>query len=204
MSDLSDRLRDKWDSITPRERRLVVILGIAVPTILVIWLGLKISDGLDGREKKVQRMRKALKTLQGLRMQGEVNKPTDDALSQMTATLVPLETYVANAADKVGIPKPKVTPHNGPPKDGFVSQAVEFDVRDVTLTQLKDLLEGLETGSKLVAVTSLKIDKRTRDEEKDKLDARLEVTTYARAAPAEGGSGSGGAGTGSAAKGKGG
>ena len=36
MSEFTEKLRDKWESITPRERRLVVVLAVAIPTVL-IW-----------------------------------------------------------------------------------------------------------------------------------------------------------------------
>ena len=159
--------------------------------VLVVWLGLEISDGLSTRERKVARMRKALVVLQDLRLRGGQEKPDEDVLAQMTTTLVPLETYVSAAAEKVGIAKPNVTPRPAILKDGFQSQTVQFEVRDVTLVQLKDLLEGLETQSKLVVVTFLKIDRKFREEEKEKLDARLEVSTFARAAPEGAGSGTG-------------
>ena len=39
MSTVSDKARDFWDRISPRERRLVLIAGIALPIIIAIWLG---------------------------------------------------------------------------------------------------------------------------------------------------------------------
>jgi hypothetical protein len=192
MSEFTDKLRDKWDSITPRERRLVVVLGIAIPTVLIIFLGLKISDGLDAREHRVHRMRKALNVLADLRVRGE-QKQADDALAEMKRTPpIQLETYVGKAADKIAIARPPVTPGSSVVKDGFVTKTVRFEVRDLTVTQAKDLLEALETGSKLVVVTSLSINRKFRDEEKDKLDLKLEVTTYAYENQPGAGSGSGG------------
>jgi type II secretory pathway component PulM len=191
MSELSDKMRDKWDGITPRERGLVVLLGIAVPTVVIIFLGLKISDGLDARERRISRMRKALIVLSDIRARGGDTKPENDVLAEMTSTPVTLETYVSKAAEKVQITKPNVTPGSTQNQDGFVVHSVRFDVQSVTVIQMKDLLEALETGSRFVVVTSVTINRKFRDEDKDKLDLKLEVSTYSRA-PKEGeGDGSG-------------
>ena len=46
---VADRARDFWDRISPRERMLVVLMAVAVPITLAIWLGLSIQDGLVER-----------------------------------------------------------------------------------------------------------------------------------------------------------
>jgi hypothetical protein len=193
MSEFTEKLRDKWESITPRERRLVVVLAVAIPTVLIVFLGMKIKDGLDEREARVADMRKALNILQDLRIRGET-KDADDAIAELKkGTPIELTTYVGKAADKIQIPRPAVSPGNTVTKDGFTTKTVRFEVRDVTITQAKDMLEALETGSKLVVVTSMTINRKFRDEEKDKLDLKLEVTTYAyeNAQPAGSGSAAG-------------
>ena len=50
MSAITDRARDFWDRISPRERRLVVLAAIAAPITIAIWLGLSIRDGLVDME----------------------------------------------------------------------------------------------------------------------------------------------------------
>src|SRR5258705_6648306 len=126
MSEFTDKLRDKWESITPRERRLVVVLGIAIPTVLIIFLGHRISNGLDDREHRIDRERKALVVLQNLRISGVgAEKQTDEALAEMKkGTPIVLETYVGKAFDKIQIARPTVTPGTNQTKDGFVSKTV--------------------------------------------------------------------------------
>jgi hypothetical protein len=197
MSEFTDKLRDKWESITPRERRLVVVLGIAIPTVLIIFLGTKISGGLDDREHRIRRERKALEVLSDLRVRGGDSKQVDEALIELKKgqPIVP-ETYVGKAFDKIQIARPTVTPGNNVTKDGIVTKTVRFEVHDLTVTQAKDLLEALETGSKVVVVSALTINRKFRDEDKDKLDLKLEVTTYAYENQPGAGSGSAGSGSG--------
>ena len=54
---LQDTLKHKWDGITPRERALVVLLGISVPIILLLYMTRGIGDRLDAMERGNQRMR---------------------------------------------------------------------------------------------------------------------------------------------------
>jgi hypothetical protein len=190
MSEFTDRMRDKWESITPRERLLVLALAVAVPLVLVLFLGSRISGGLEARETRIAKMRRALVVLADLRARGE-QEPPDAALAEMTSTPVKLETYVAKAAETIKIAAPNVTPRAPVTKDNFITHAVQFDVRDLTVAQAKDLLEALETRSKLVVVTSLTINRKFRDEDKDKLDLKLEVSTYSRV-PTEGDAAAGG------------
>ena len=51
---INERVRDFWDRISPRERRLVVIAGIAAPLTIALWLGLSIHDGLTSIEEVVR------------------------------------------------------------------------------------------------------------------------------------------------------
>ena len=54
-----DQLRDKWDGITPRERMLVVLLGVSFVVCLLLYVAFGISDKLDAMESQNARMRKA-------------------------------------------------------------------------------------------------------------------------------------------------
>jgi hypothetical protein len=85
-----------------------------------------------------------------------------------------------------------------------VTSSVTLNVSDLTLDQLEKFLQAVETKSKYVAVTHLDITRRDY-KGKDKLDASLEVSTYAREAakkPEGEGSGAGsGSNAGSAGKG---
>ncbi|HEV7558761.1 MAG TPA: hypothetical protein VGO00_24990, partial [Kofleriaceae bacterium] len=72
---ISDRARDFWERISPRERRLVVLLGFAVPVTLAVWLGLAIRDGLSDMENRNDRMRRALDVVADLQARGITNEP---------------------------------------------------------------------------------------------------------------------------------
>src|SRR5262245_41519533 len=178
MSQIQERARDFWDRISPRERGLVVIAAIAAPLTIVIWLGLAIGNGLDNMEARNNRMRQALTVVADLKARGP-RQPADDVLAGMPVEPLALETYLTNAATTAGFQLKGTTPRNPIARPGFVINSVSLNVTDLTLDQLKRFLQEVESKSKYVAVTHLDIT-RKEYKGKDKLDASLEVSTYAK------------------------
>lgn len=180
----TDRARDFWDRISPRERKLVVLLGIAVPITLAIFLGLQIKDGLDRMSARNAKMRRALVVLTDLRARGPI-QPTDDVVSTMGVEPLSLDTYLRNAANKAGFPiKGTITPRNPVTRNGFVTNSVSIQLDDLELEKVKAFLQEVETASKVVAVTNLDIKRDFKD--RKLVDAKLEVSTYSKEKPAGG------------------
>ncbi|HEY5933749.1 MAG TPA: hypothetical protein VIU61_03925, partial [Kofleriaceae bacterium] len=88
---IRERARDFWDRISPRERMLVILAGVAAPLIVAIWLGSSISDGLDKIEAKNEKMRKALKIVADLKARGPM-QASDDTVEKMGQELLALES----------------------------------------------------------------------------------------------------------------
>ena len=183
MSAFSDKARDFWDGISPRERRLVIIAAIAVPITLAIWLGLAIRDGLGDMEARNAQMRKALNVLADLRARGENLRKTDDVIDMMGTEPLSLATYLDNAAKKASFTLKSTTPHPPVTRNGFVTSSVSATLDDLTIEQLKTFLMEVEMGSKVVAVTHIDLRRDFRD--KAKLDVAIEVSTYSKEPPAK-------------------
>jgi hypothetical protein len=186
---IADRARDFWDRISPRERRLVVIAAIAAPITIAIWLSLAIHDGLVAMEHRNDKMRKALLVVDDMKARGSKPVTPDDFSSMVDIDPVilnktSLETYLTNAATKAGFVLKAITPHNPVTRNGFVTSSVSCGLSDLTIDQLKKFLQDVETSSKIVVVTHLDIHRR-EFKGKDKLDASLEVSTYAKEKKAE-------------------
>jgi len=180
---INDTARDFWARISPRERRLVILAAIALPITLAIWLGLSIRDGLVDMEARNQKTRKALNVLADLRAKGETHAKVDDVVSMMGTEPLSLPTYLDNAAKKANFTLKSTSPHQPLPKNGFVTYSVSASLDDLTIDQLKTFLMEVEMGSKFVAVTHIDLRRDFRD--KAKLDVNLEVSTYAKEAPAK-------------------
>jgi hypothetical protein len=194
MAAIVEKARDFWERISPRERRLVVILAVAAPLTIAVWLGLSIRDGLVDMDSRNDRLRRAIDTVVDLRQRGIAAEKDDDTVSKMGTELLGLETYLEKAAQKAGFTfKGPVTPNgNAQPRNGFVTRSVKVDF-EVTVDQLKTFLQEVEQGSKYVAVT--RIDLRRDFKAKEKLDLTVEVSTYAKEKPKDAGEGSGSAGS---------
>ncbi|MGE0546844.1 MAG: type II secretion system protein GspM [Kofleriaceae bacterium] len=178
MANITERARDFWDRISPRERRLVVIGAIALPITVAIWLALSIHDGLTEMEARNEKTRKALRVLDDLKARGTTK--TDDEITGLLKNQpepISLDTYLSNAAQKAGFTLKGTTPRNPVPRNGFVTTSVACDARGLTIDQLRKFLEEIES-KKLVAVTNLTL-RRDRNV-KEKLDATLEVSTYSQ------------------------
>ena len=178
----SDRARDFWDRISPRERRLVIIAAIAAPLTLAIWLGLQIKDGLDAIEARNAKTRRALVVLTDLRARGPM-QPADDVVATMGVEPLSLDTYLRNAATKAGFSiKGTITPRNAVTRNGFVTNSVSISLDDLELEKVKAFLQEVETASKVVVVTNLDIKRDFKD--RKLVDAKLEVSTYSKEKPA--------------------
>ena len=181
MSAVSERARDFWNRISPRERALVSVAAVVAPLTLVIWLGLAIGDGLSNMEARNDKMRKALAVLSDLKARGPM-QPTDDVVANMPVDPISLETYLSKAANTANFVLKGTTPRTPVSRNGFTTNSVSLNVSDVTLDQLQKFLQAVETTSKYVAVTRIQITRRDY-KGKDKLDAALEVSTYAKDQP---------------------
>jgi hypothetical protein len=183
MSSISDKARDFWDRISPRERRLVILAAIAAPITIAIWLGLSIRDGLIDMAHRNDRTRKALVVLDDLRARGGVNQKSDDLVSTMGTEPLSLATYLDGAAKKAQFVLKATTPHGATTRNGFVTTSVSVSLEDLTIDQVKTFLSEVETNSKLVATTHIEMRRDFRD--KEKLDVSLEVSTYSKEPPAK-------------------
>jgi hypothetical protein len=100
-----------------------------------------------------------------------------------------LDTYLSNAAKKAKFElKSTITPRQPVTKNGFVTNTSTLTLDKLSMDELKDFLQAVETDSKTVAITHIDMRRDFRD--KDKLDVNLEVSTYSKEKPA-GAAGSG-------------
>ena len=183
MSAITDKASDFWARISPRERRLVVIALVAVPLTIAIWLGLAIHDGLDAMNARTQKTRKALDALSDMRARGQTHEQVDDVVATMGTEPLSLDTYLSNAAKKAKFElKSTITPRQPVSRNGFVTNTSTLTLDNLTIEQLRDFLQEVESGSKVVAVTHLDMRRDFRD--KDKIDVNLEVSTYSKEKPA--------------------
>jgi hypothetical protein len=169
----SDRARDFWDRISPRERSLVVFLVVAVPLAAAIWLGLAIRDGLVSMEARNEQHRDALEIVAKLKASG--GPTNEDPGVKIPDAPLALQSYVDKAFQKTGLKTKGAIDQRSVTKNTIVTTTVSCAVEDISTDQLKTLLQEIE-ADKLVAVTHLDVQRDRRDTKK--IDATFEISTY--------------------------
>ncbi|GAB4509212.1 MAG: hypothetical protein Tsb0020_25630 [Haliangiales bacterium] len=178
MATMTQRLRDRWDQISPREQRLLVVLAAASVVVVIglLWRG--ISAGLSEIEQQNEDLRGVLTLLEEYR---EI-RATAGAASErveLPAQPVKLQSYLEEIANGLGITIPGFSPLPGASREGVVTASTRIDVRDISIADLGSFLSQVETRSESVVVESLEI--RTGRRDKEKLDVTMVVTAYATA-----------------------
>lgn len=178
-----DSLRERWERITPREQKLVILLGLTAVGIALALVGFAISDGLSAREAKNKRTRHALSLLREVRAAG-ADRSVDTPQVKIPDQPTELESYLEEIGKEVGVPIPGYSPRPKATKGKFTEVSTRIEVRGITILELKDLLEQIETKSKVVVVTNLHVKRHFRD--MDKLDVDMVVSTFYRDNKSEG------------------
>ncbi len=178
MATTTQRLRDRWDQISPREQRLLLVLAVASVVVVIglLWRG--ISAGLSEIEQQNQDLRGVLTLLEEYR---EV-RATSGAASErveLPAQPVKLQSYLEEIANGLGITIPGFSPLPAAIREGVATASTRIDVRDISIADLGSFLSQVETRSESVVVESLEI--RTGRRDKEKLDVTMVVTAYAAA-----------------------
>ncbi len=174
-----ERAKEWWEGKAPRERRLLAALAATLVVCVLAWVGMSIRSGLRAIEAKNQDARNALVALERQREVQATKVETRPKVAIPDAALA-LDSYLDPIIKEVGLesptyPAPKETAKGTPP--GSVTEvSIKVSLKELTILQLKDLLEKVETGNPLVATTELHVKKSFRDPEK--LDVDFTVVTY--------------------------
>jgi len=173
VSAIADRARDFWARISPRERGLVMIGAIAAPIVIAIWLGMAIGDGLSNMEARNDKLRKALTTVEYLKVRGPQQPTTICSPACRSSRSASRPTWPTRPARPASCFK-ATTPRSPIARNGFTTSSVSFSASDLTIDQLKKFLQEIETKSRYVVVTHLEVN-RPSFKTKEKLDANFEV-----------------------------
>ena len=194
----ADQLRDKWESISSRERRLVLLLGVSFVVVMVLYFALGIKDGLDKLEKKNAQARTALHKLTAYKASART-VGGDDPTAIIGTEPVKLESYIYKAGEAAQVTVPGVNPRSPVTRGKFVVHSAQIDVRDLTIKQVTDFLYALENESRVVMVTTMSLKRNFRDAEK--MDLSAEIAAYSRVAESAGATAGSGSGSGTGATG---
>src|SRR5688572_7491646 len=175
-----DGIREWWERTAPRERRLIMLLGVTAVICIFGFVGFQISDGLSEMSKKNQATRDALQSLAEHRDELEAAKDKGASVVSMIGDEAePLATYLEAIEQEIGVKIQKSTEKPMVTKGKFHERALSVQLYDVTVDQLARFLERIETKSPIVVTQRLFV--KRSSVVKEKLD-RVEITvaTYER------------------------
>jgi hypothetical protein len=181
IGDLLLPLRNRWDRLPERDRRMLLLLGV---TFVVCAVGLTtyvISGRLSALQEENSDMRQALRDLESGRDAYQQTRAKNAQLEvRLARGAVQLQGYLEAAAKEADVEIAETTERQ-PAAAGkaYIERAVDLRLPKVTLEQLAKFMQRIETGPNLVVVTALNV--RTRDDRHTDLEVDLTVSTFEHA-----------------------
>ncbi len=168
-------LRERWEQMAPRERRLGILLGVALVVSVFGFIGLQIRSGLKDLEAKNGETRYAL---------GVIDEHANDVAvidnrPEIPVSAQPLATYLETIATEVGVTIPEQTEKPAQTRGKFTELSIDIRMRGISLDQLARFLKLVETRSPVVITQRLYIKPYVSAHEK--LDVDLTIATFEQA-----------------------
>lgn len=171
-------MRDRWEHMTPRERMLMALLAVALVVTVFAFIGQTIWGGLDNIAQNNELRRDALRSLDVYRMQKAQGTDKGPAI-KIPKEPVDLPAYLEEIGKEVGVEIPSYSPQPQVARGSYDEIAVNIDLRDITVQELADFLERVETRNRAVVVTQIHVERSFR-EEGSLRKASMTVATYAK------------------------
>lgn len=173
-------LREYFERMAPRERRLVGILGVVLLVAVFAVIGLQIKRGLMNLEESNANTRDALDRLaERAAMQGVQRSPAELAAESIGETSPPLGSYLEEIAKPLEITIREASERPVQNKNGFVEKSVDVKIYGVTLSQLARFLKQVETRQPGVVTQRIYI--KPYIAQREKLDVELTISAFERA-----------------------
>jgi type II secretory pathway component PulM len=175
MASVIDRAKEWWEGKAPRERKLVLALGATLIVCTVGWVAMSIRGGLSNIEKKNDRSREALAAIEMQRILKQ-SQGSGQPVVNIPDSPVALDTYLDGIITEVGLKSPTYPAPKETQKGNHVELTIHVALQDLTIFQLKDLLEKVETSNPVVVVTELHVKKNFGN--KENVDVDFTAATY--------------------------
>jgi len=173
-------LQDRFESLEPRERRLVFILLAMFAVMLFLTLPVGVSALLsDENETRT----KLIEAIERIETDGEVireRQAAREALLERYGSPAPaLAGFLAKAASASALTIPE-TKDQSPIAHGkrYEERSTSISLRKVGLLSLVKLMERVAGGTEPISITKLNV--RKRGTEPDSYDVQMTVSAYHR------------------------
>jgi len=177
LQDLADRLSAAWSGLTERERRLVSILGVAL-VLTVVALGLtSFRKSIEQREQAIAQKQIAIQEVAKLSATYRQAEALRNQIeNRLRGTPVRLFSYLEDTAKKQNVAIGDMQDRGSDNRDGVVRSTVEVSFAAVELRPLLRFVNEIEKSPRWVKVERIRV--RRRNDDPDRLDVTLTVSTY--------------------------
>jgi type II secretory pathway component PulM len=173
-----DKLRDRWEHLAPRERTLIMALAGTAVVCVALFIAFLIRDGLSSIEARNDERRDALKALAQYRMSEAERSASTAPTVEIPREALELETYLQRIANETGIRIPGYSTQRPEMVGPFRRVSTKIVLESVSMYDLVEFLERVETDSELVVIWRMNIKQNFRDNEV--LDVDMIVSTFER------------------------
>jgi general secretion pathway protein M len=183
VSGATNRLREWFDKLAPRERRMMGVLGLAFTLFLLFLIPLGVSLALGSRREANRSLREAIHSVKNAREEVQKRQAKREAIVARYANRAPALAGVMEKAardNKLDLletaDRPEV-PHG----KRYNERTTVGRLRKTTMLQLAKMLEQIELLHMPISVSRLNI--RRRGGEHDSYDVELGVSAFDRSEP---------------------
>lgn len=172
-------LRDQLENMSPREQRLLSLLGIVFAAILFIGVPVYIFMNLSDARAENDAMRQALRDIDKMSELLAKRKVERDARDGKYAKTAPaLAAFIESAARANGLEVPESTDRPDVVGKGYTERVTVVKMRKVGLLSLVRMLEKIVRSGYPVSISQLDI--KTRAGGPDLYDVTLAVSAFDR------------------------
>jgi general secretion pathway protein M len=170
-------LREQLEKLTPREQRMLAVLGVLFGLLLFVGVPLWLFTTVSSARAHNESIRDVLTRMDSANELLEVRRREREAQDLRHANPAPaLATFIETAAKANGLEVPDTTDRPEVPGKVFTERVTQVTMRKVSLKPLVKMLEKMERSGHPVGITQLGIKKRVSAP--DEYDVTMAVSAY--------------------------
>jgi type II secretory pathway component PulM len=178
VKELIARIRAALSNLSRRERLIVAAGGAVLLVIFLLVIAVNLRSASNRASRRVEAAEEQLRAVQILRSRyDEVDERMASVEQRIRSgpggeIFTTLETLARESAVTVDSMEPRTSPAS----DDYRETRVQVVLRGVTLAQMVNYLQRIESAPQLLSIKSLRI--RTRSDKPDLLDVNFTVSSF--------------------------
>jgi general secretion pathway protein M len=173
-------LRERFDQLEERERKLLVIFLGVFSTLVLILLPLFLAMSVGSQEDDNERVREIIQQIEDERTTLGRRQADGDRVERRYAREAPaLAGFLAQTADQIGVEIPETQDRSTVPHGKtFKERVTKIRLRSVGMLKLANFMDRIEHSGYAVSISKLNIKKRGT--KADEFDAEMEISAFDR------------------------